>query len=83
MQLIFEGNGRRIYRDEAQDFGSKIGLFAAIFGCWHKNLSRPFTHGRNSYIVCLNCGARKHFDTDSLKTSGSFCFPPDVSNSKT
>jgi hypothetical protein len=59
-------------------FGSKIGLFVKIFGCWHKELSRPFTNKKGSYRACLNCGARKHFDVKSFKTLGTFYYPPSV-----
>jgi hypothetical protein len=27
-----------------------------IFGCWHRNVSRPFTISGRTYEVCLNCG---------------------------
>ncbi len=59
-----------------QIFGKKIGLFATLFGCRHRNLSRPFTYGKESYCVCLSCGARKNFNTQTLTTSGSFYYPP-------
>ena len=29
-----------------------------IFGCRHRNLSRVFTLGGQTYRVCLDCGAR-------------------------
>lgn len=60
-------------------FGDKIGIFGKIFGCWHKELSRPFTAKRSSYRACLDCGARKRFDSDSLRTIGPFYYPPAVS----
>lgn len=61
-------------------FGAKIGLFGKVFGCWHKSVSRPFTaNGKESYRVCLDCGARKHFDAETLKTFGSFHYPPAIS----
>lgn len=60
-------------------FGEKIGLMGKLFGCWHKQLSRPFTNRNSSYRVCLNCGARKRFDTGTLKTYGPFYYPPAVS----
>ncbi len=59
-------------------FGQKIGFVTKIFGCWHKNLSRPFTNRRASYRACLHCGARKKFDTTTLKTFGPFYYPPAV-----
>jgi hypothetical protein len=30
--------------------------FDFVFGCWHRNLSRPFTLSGRTYEVCLNCG---------------------------
>jgi hypothetical protein len=27
-----------------------------VFGCWHRNRSRPFTLSGWTYVVCLNCG---------------------------
>jgi hypothetical protein len=56
-------------------FGEKIGIMGKLFGCWHKELSRPFTNRRTSYRSCLNCGALKKFDTENLKTSGPFYYP--------
>jgi hypothetical protein len=59
-------------------FGGKIGILGKIFGCWHKNLSRPFTNRSASYRACLNCGARKQFNTRTLKTSGPYYYPPTI-----
>jgi hypothetical protein len=59
-------------------FGDKIGVFGKLFGCWHKQLSRPFTSKNSSYRTCLHCGARKRFDTNTLKTVGPFYYPPAV-----
>jgi hypothetical protein len=61
------------------NFGEKVGVAASVFGCWHNRLSRPFTTNRESYRACLQCGARKHFDSENLKTFGSFYYPPIVS----
>jgi hypothetical protein len=60
-------------------FGEKIGLIGKLFGCWHKELSRPFTNEKSSYRVCLSCGAMKQFDTSNLKTYGPFYHPPAIS----
>jgi hypothetical protein len=32
--------------------------FELMFGCWHRNLSRPFTLSGWTYEVCLNCGKK-------------------------
>ncbi len=81
MQTILQRNKSAdsiVYQTD-REFGNKIGLFGKLFGCWHKQISRPFTIGNDSYRACLNCGARKHFDTNNLKTYGSFHYPPAVS----
>lgn len=57
-------------------FGQKMNLFTKLFGCWHSDVSRPFSHGKTAYRSCLRCGARKQFNTETLETHGSFYFPP-------
>jgi hypothetical protein len=49
-------------------------LLTRIFGCWHREMSKPFTHERQSYRACLNCGARRNFDTAQWRMVGSFYF---------
>ena len=36
--------------------------FELLFGCWHRNLSRPFTLSGWTYEVCLNCGKKLAYD---------------------
>jgi hypothetical protein len=57
-------------------FGDKVGIFVKLFGCGHQNLSRPFSHKRTAYRTCLQCGARKQFDTQTLNTFGGFYNAP-------
>lgn len=80
MQGILEQNAiaEAVINRTEETFGGKIGLFGALFGCWHKQLSRPFTIGKDSYCACLNCGARKQFNADTLQTFGTFHYPPPV-----
>ena len=33
-----------------------------LFGCWHRNVSRPFTLSGWTYEVCLNCGRKFAYD---------------------
>lgn len=61
-------------------FGEKIGFMASMFGCWHKRLTRPITDRNSSYRACLECGARKKFNTEEFRTSGPFYYPPLVSD---
>ena len=62
-------SGRRV-------FGKKVGFLTRFFGCEHKNISRPFIAGNVSYRTCLQCGARKQFNTETFKTFGDFYYPP-------
>lgn len=59
-------------------FGQKIGILASLFGCWHENLSRPITRDGVSYRACLDCGSRKPFDPQTLRTKKGFYYPPIV-----
>jgi hypothetical protein len=80
MQATFEQNliADRILDRSREPFGKRIGIVGKIFGCWHKELSRPFTDKKQSYRACLECGARKQFNTNSFTTSGPFYYPPIV-----
>ena len=73
---ILAGTGNRQASVTERVFGAKVGIFAKLFGCEHSNISRPFTTGGTSYRTCLNCGARKQFNSETLETFGSFYYPP-------
>jgi hypothetical protein len=78
MQAVSELNGFAAKAIETSEelFGRKIGVFGKIFGCRHKRLTRPITSESTSYRACVNCGARKHFDTRTFRSSGRFYYPP-------
>lgn len=48
---------------------------ARIFGCWHGNLSRPFSRGNETYRTCAACGARRRFDLERWEMVGPFYYP--------
>ena len=59
-----------------QDLVSKVSrVTARVFGCWHVNLSRPFSRGNETYRTCVACGARRSFDLEQWKMVGSFYRP--------
>ena len=47
-----------------------------VFGCPHKEMSRPFSRQGETYRVCINCGARRMFDQKSWKPTGPYYFRP-------
>jgi hypothetical protein len=57
-------------------FGEKVGFIGKLFGCQHREISRPFSQEKIAYRSCLKCGARKQFNTETLETFGGFYFPP-------
>jgi hypothetical protein len=58
------------------DLVSKMGRATArIFGCWHVNMSRPFSRGNETYRTCVACGARRRFDLEQWEMVGSFYYP--------
>lgn len=79
MQAILEQQNvwetEKLNQATLQTNKQRIGIIAGIFGCWHKHLSRPFTTRRDSYRVCVGCGARRGFNPKTLQTYGAFYFP--------
>ncbi len=45
-----------------------------IFGCWHQEMSRPFTLQAESYRVCLECGARRRFNAEAWEMTGPYYY---------
>jgi hypothetical protein len=39
-------------------------LLTRVFGCWHSEMSLPFSRGKVTYRTCIACGARRCFDLD-------------------
>ena len=79
---LSNGNNKTIGELDRRVFGQKIGLITKLFGCWHLNISRPFTSGKTSYRSCLQCGARKRFNAETLETQGSFYFPSSLEKAR-
>ena len=50
------------------------GWLARVFGCWHKEMSRPFTDQGQTYRTCLDCGARRQFNLRRWEMQGDFYY---------
>jgi|SRR5215813_7381487 len=58
---------------DQREHGDSLGrALARLFGCWHRNLSRPFTRDRDTYVVCLRCGMQRNFDLQTWSAHGPF-----------
>ena len=55
-----------------------IRFLTSLFGCWHREMSRPFTRGGQTYRACLGCGARRRFDLEGWEMSGHYYFVREV-----
>ncbi len=55
--------------------GGGIGnLVARLLGCWHKEMSRPFSNQGQTYRTCLDCGARRQFNVGRWEMQGKYYY---------
>jgi hypothetical protein len=80
MQAVLEQKllARPVIVDRSDDEIKKIGILGSLFGCWHRRLTRPISDKLSTYQTCVECGARRQFDTDSFKAIGPFYYPANV-----
>jgi hypothetical protein len=71
-QAIMESNSSVL---QSTPSGGGIGkLVTRVFGCWHREMSRPFSSQGQTYRTCLSCGARRQFDLRSWEMQGKFYY---------
>lgn len=75
MAAVVGRRDRSSYPDLAPALAKAGRAFARVFGCWHMNMSRPFTRGGETYRACMGCGARRRFDTGRWETVGPYYYP--------
>jgi hypothetical protein len=54
--------------------GTVKGFLNRLIGCWHMEMSRPFSSDGKAYRVCLRCGAHRQFNLKNWKMQGDFYF---------
>jgi len=62
---------RRRIADITKGLGSWL---IGIFGCTHKQMSRPFSRQGENYRVCIGCGAHQRFDPQTWDSRGPFYY---------
>ncbi len=45
-----------------------------IFGCQHREMSRPFSRHGETFRVCLGCGGRRRFDEQKWQMDGAYYY---------
>jgi hypothetical protein len=81
MQAVLEQeliSGGPVATRRSDERMKKIGFFGSLFGCWHKRLTRPISDNESTYQACVECGARRRFDTESFSSTGPFYYPAKV-----
>jgi hypothetical protein len=73
-QAIIENNSNVNRRTQSgRERGNWI---ARLFGCWHREMSRPFSIQGQTYRTCLDCGARRQFNLGRWEMTGDFYYRP-------
>jgi hypothetical protein len=71
-QAIIENRSNIGQISTARAAGS--GWLTKLFGCWHTEMSRPFSNDGQTYRVCLGCGARRQFNLGRWEMQGDFYY---------
>jgi hypothetical protein len=53
---------------------SRIGVLRKMFGCRHREMSRPMTMRDRTVCLCFDCGAYRNFNTESFTLEGKFYY---------
>jgi hypothetical protein len=67
----YSNEDRRRIADITRGLGSWL---VGIFGCTHKQMSRPFSRQGENYRVCIGCGAHRRFDPQTWDSRGPFYY---------
>jgi hypothetical protein len=71
-QAIIENKAKLIQNNPS---GGAIGRWVTrLFGCWHREMSRPFSSQGQTYRTCLSCGARRQFNLRRWEMQGDFYY---------
>jgi|SRR5882672_2418650 len=60
--------------NESRSMISMNSWIGRVFGCWHREMSRPFSSDGQTYRACLNCGARRSFNVSRWEMRGNFYY---------
>lgn len=75
MEATYERDDRNLWADLTDALAMVWRGMTRWFGCWHLEMSRPFTRGDESYRVCLKCGTHRRFDLKTWETVGPYYLP--------
>ena len=71
-QAILENHSHLMQKNPS---GGGVGNWVTrLLGCWHKEMSRPFSKDGDAYRTCLDCGASRRFNTRNWEMTGEFYY---------
>jgi hypothetical protein len=75
MEAVVEQAGTDVSAIMSDVFVRMDSVVNRIFGCWHRDMSLPFSRDKESYRTCVACGARRRFDLERWTMVGPFYYP--------
>jgi len=81
MDMAVEQTGTAVWPGTSKQVPWMMKFLQRLVSCRHRNLSRPFTRGRETYRTCVACGARRRLDPQESKMVGPFYYPESDLNS--
>ena len=75
MEAVVEQAGTDVSASMSDFFIRMDSVVKRIFGCWHRDMSLPFSRDNESYRTCVACGARRRFDLERWTMVGPFYYP--------
>ena len=75
MEAFIEQDGIDVWSFFSVPFAWISGVLRRAFGCWHLQMSLPFTRDNETYRTCVSCGARRRFDLQRWAMVGDFYRP--------
>jgi hypothetical protein len=75
METLIERDAINVWALISAPFARINGVLRRAFGCWHLQMSLPFTRDNETYRACVSCGARRRFDLDQWAMVGDFYHP--------
>ena len=73
-QAIVENHQKLVITNASSQIGGIGGFLTKMFGCRHKEMSRPLSLYGQTYRTCLACGARRQFNLKNWEMEGDYYY---------
>ncbi len=73
-QAIVENHQKLVLTNASSQIGGIGGFITRMFGCRHKEMSRPLSLHGQTYRACLDCGARRQFNLKLWEMEGDYYY---------